>query len=97
MENYFFLENHVTLEGPVSHIVLNYQHLPITHYQVRVLSDNYFELLPIVSTAFKRYINACYYIVRFSVSESHDRSSIAVAASDAQNDIIKPMPKSNTI
>ena len=35
-----------------SHNVLNYQLLPITHYQVRFYANNYFEL-PIVSTAFK--------------------------------------------
>ena len=53
VENYFFLENYVTSEGAVSHIVLFYQPLPITRFQVRFYAHNYFELLPIVSTAFK--------------------------------------------
>ena len=30
-----FLENYVTSEGAVSHNVIYYQPLPITHYQVR--------------------------------------------------------------
>ena len=42
-ENYFFLENYVTSEGAVSHNVLYYQPLPITHYQVRFYANNYFE------------------------------------------------------
>ena len=33
--------------------VLYYQSLPITRYQVRLYANSYFELLPIVSTAFK--------------------------------------------
>ena len=52
-KNYFFLENYVTSEGAVSHNVLYHQQLPITCYQVRFYADNYFESLPIVSTAFK--------------------------------------------
>ena len=52
MENYFFLENYFTSEGAVSHNVLYHQQLPITRYQVRFYANNYFELLPIVSTAF---------------------------------------------
>ena len=51
--NYFFLENYVTSEGAISHNVLYHQPLPITRYQVRFYADNYFEQLPIVSTAFK--------------------------------------------
>ena len=54
MENYFFLENYATSEGTVSHNVLYYQPLPITRHQVRFSANNYFELLPIVYTAFKR-------------------------------------------
>ena len=53
MKNYFFLDNYVTSEGAVSHIVLYYQPLSITHYQMRFYDENYFENLPIVSTAFK--------------------------------------------
>ena len=51
-ENNFFLEKYVTSEGAVSHNVLHYQPLPITLYQVRFYANNYFESLPIVSTAF---------------------------------------------
>ena len=54
VENYFFLENYFTSEGAVSHNVLYYQPLPITHNQERFYDDNYFEQLPIVSTAFKQ-------------------------------------------
>ena len=36
-ENDFFLENYVTWDGAVSHSVLYYQPLPITHYQVRLI------------------------------------------------------------
>ena len=43
VENYFFLENFVTSEGAVSHNVLYYQPLPITHYQVRFYANNSFE------------------------------------------------------
>ena len=39
--------------GAVSHNVLNYQQLPITRYQVRFYVNNYFEYVPIVSTAFQ--------------------------------------------
>ena len=52
MEKYFFLENYVTLEGAVSHNVLYYQPLSITRNQERFYANNYFEELPIVSTAF---------------------------------------------
>ena len=53
MENYFFLKHYGTSEGAISHNVLYYQPLPITRYQVRFYAKNYFEQLPIVSTAFK--------------------------------------------
>ena len=53
VENYFFLENFVTSEGATSHNVLYHQPLPITHYQVMFYADDFFEQLPIVSTAFK--------------------------------------------
>ena len=44
VENYFILENYVTSEGAVSNIVLYYQPLPITHFQVRFLCySNYQE------------------------------------------------------
>ena len=52
MENYFFLENYGTSEGAVSHNVLYHQPLPITRHQERFYANNYFEKLPIVSTAF---------------------------------------------
>ena len=52
MENYFFLENYVTSKGAVSKNALYYQPLPITRNQERFYDDNYFEYLPIVSTAF---------------------------------------------
>ena len=42
-ENYFFLENYVTSEGAVSHMVLYNQPLPITCYQVRFYANDYFE------------------------------------------------------
>ena len=38
-----FLENYVTSEGAVYHIVLYYQPLPITRNQERFYVDNYFE------------------------------------------------------
>ena len=53
MENYFFLKNYVTSEGAVFHSVLYYQQLPITRYQARFHANKYFNVLPIVSTAFK--------------------------------------------
>ena len=54
MENYFFLENYVTSEGAVSHNVLHHQPLPITRHQEWFYAKNYLELLPIVSTSFKK-------------------------------------------
>ena len=54
MEKYFFLE---TTEGVVSHNVLYYQPLPITHNQERFYSNNYFEYVPIVSTAYKLHVH----------------------------------------
>ena len=54
MAIYFFRENYVTSEGTISHNVFYYQPLPITHCQVRFYANNYFEYLPIVSTAFKQ-------------------------------------------
>ena len=51
--NYFFLDNYITSEEAISHNVLYYQPLPITLYQVRFSANNYFEVLSIVSTAFK--------------------------------------------
>ena len=57
LENYFFLEKYITSEGAVSHNVLYYQKLPITRYQVRFYDNNYFEELPIVSTAFNSLLN----------------------------------------
>ena len=53
VKSHFFLENHVPSEGAVSHNVLSYQQLPITRYQVRFYVNNYFEYVPIVSTAFQ--------------------------------------------
>ena len=43
VENYFFLENNLTLEGAVSHNVLYYQQLSIACYQVSLYAYNYFE------------------------------------------------------
>ena len=43
VENVFFLENYGTSEGAVSHNVLYYQLLPITHYQERFYDNNYLE------------------------------------------------------
>ena len=51
LENCFFPKNYVTSEGAVSYNVLYYQQLPITCYQVRFNANNYFEQLPIISTA----------------------------------------------
>ena len=42
VENYFFLENNVTSEGAVSHNVVNYQQLSITHNQVTFYAKSYF-------------------------------------------------------
>ena len=50
MENYYFLEKYVTLEGAVSHNVLYYQP---ARYQVSFYANNIFEYLPIVSSASK--------------------------------------------
>ena len=52
VENYFLLENYGTSEGAISQNVLTHQPLPITCYQVRFYANNYFEYLPIASTAF---------------------------------------------
>ena len=52
MENYFFVENYGTSEEAVSRDVLYHQPLPITGHQERFYANNYFELLPIVYTAF---------------------------------------------
>ena len=52
VENYFFLGNYGTSEGAVSHNVLYQQPLPIILHQERFYANNYFEELPIVSTAF---------------------------------------------
>ena len=54
MGNYLFLENYVTSEGAVFHNVRYYQQLSINQYQVSFYAENYFEQLPIVSSAFKR-------------------------------------------
>ena len=43
MLNNFFLENYITSDGAVSHHVLYYQPLPLTHYQERFYANNYFE------------------------------------------------------
>ena len=56
IEKYFFLEIYFTSEGAVSHNVLYYQPLPITHNQESFYDNNYFECLPIVSTALKHCI-----------------------------------------
>ena len=53
MENYFFLEKYVSSEGAVSLNVLCYHQLSIARYQVIFCANNYFEWLPIVSSAFK--------------------------------------------
>ena len=53
MENYFFLEKYVSSEGAVSLNVLYYHQLSIARYQVIFCANNYFEWLPIVSSAFK--------------------------------------------
>ena len=42
----------ITSEGAVSHNVFYYQQLSIARYQVTFYANNYFEELPIVSTAF---------------------------------------------
>ena len=42
-KNYFFFENYVTSEGAVSHKVLFYQQLSITHNQVRFFAAKHFE------------------------------------------------------
>ncbi len=53
VRNNFFLGNYVTSEGAVSHNVLYYQQLSIDPYQVSFYTNNYFEQLPIVFSAFK--------------------------------------------
>ena len=54
------MENNITCtsEGAISHYVLYYQQLSITRYQVSFHANNLFELLPIVSTAFKTHFDA---------------------------------------
>ena len=54
MENYFSLKNYLISEGANSHTILYYQPLPIARYQIRFYANKYFDLLPIVSTAFKQ-------------------------------------------
>ena len=49
----FFSKTIVTSEGAVSHNFFYYQQLSIARYQVSFYASNYFELLPIVSSAFK--------------------------------------------
>jgi hypothetical protein len=51
--NLLKITSYVTSEGAVSHNVLYHQPLPITRYQVRFYVNNYFEYVPIVSTAFQ--------------------------------------------
>ena len=46
------LENYIISEGAVSHSILYYQHPSIACCQVMFYANNYFEQLPIVSTAF---------------------------------------------
>ena len=43
--------------GAVSHNVLYYQQLAVTHNQVSFYANNYFEYLPIVSSSFKHLKN----------------------------------------
>ena len=57
VRNYFFLKNHITLEGAVSHNVLYNQQLSIADYQVHFYGNNYFEWLTIASSVFKHSIN----------------------------------------
>ena len=47
-----FIQNYVSSKGAISHNVLNYHLLSIT--QVSFYATNYFEYLPIVSSAFKQ-------------------------------------------
>ena len=68
MENYFFHENYGTPEGAVSQNVLYHQPLPITRHQERFYANNYFELLPKVSTAFKMRM-AIYFIYLFEIKK----------------------------
>ena len=51
--NYLFLKNYVPSERAVSHNVSNYLQLSIARYQVQFDANNYFEQLPLVSSAFK--------------------------------------------
>ena len=52
VRSYLFLKNYDISEEAVSHNVLHYQQLSITRYQVNVYANNYFELIPIVSSVF---------------------------------------------
>ena len=61
-------KNYVTSEGAVSHNVLYYQPLPMTGNQERFYDDNYFEWLPIVSTAFKKWYRNFLIISRYRPS-----------------------------
>ena len=54
VRNYHFLKNYVTSEGSVTHNVLYYQQLSIARYHLSFYANNYFEYLPIVSSAFKK-------------------------------------------
>ena len=56
MEKYVFLKNYFISEGVVSHNVFYYQPFSITRYQGRFYAKNYFEYVPIVSTALSFYI-----------------------------------------
>ena len=55
VENYVFLYNYGT-----SHNVLYHQLLPIRFY-----ANNYFELLPVVSTAFVQTYSVCFFFLHF--------------------------------
>ena len=57
VRNYLFVKNYVTSEGAVSHNVLYLQQLSIDHSQRRFYANNYFESIPIVSSAFKAIVH----------------------------------------
>ena len=59
-------------EGAVSHNVLYHQPLPITHHQERIYANNYFVLLPMVSTAFK----PCSFFLRMKCEENFDLTGL---------------------
>ena len=73
VSNYLFLKNCITYEGAVSYNVLYYQQLSIARYQVSFCTNNYFEWIPIVSSALRQFVkqgiiaSSCRWVVKRKV------------------------------